>query len=85
MFEQSAEVDRSRRKLAHLGYYLGRFWASPSSVRRVLVLADKHFRPLPQPGRSQRRPFLQWADYTPNASWIYDTTHFTGPGRGHRR
>jgi transposase InsO family protein len=80
VFEQWAEVDRSHRKLAHRGSYLGRFWASPSSVRRVLVLADKHFRPLPRPGRSHRRPFPEWADYTPNSIWIYDTTHFTRAG-----
>ena len=80
VFEQWSEVDRSHRKLAHRGSYLGRFWASPSSVRRVLVLADKHFRALPRPGRSQRRPFPQWAEYTPNSIWIYDTTHFTRAG-----
>lgn len=53
---------------------------SPSSVRRVLFLADKHFRPLAKPGRSQRRPFPAWVDYTPNSIWIYDTTHFTRSG-----
>jgi putative transposase len=80
VFEQWSEVDRSHRKLAHRGSYTGRFWASPSSVRRVLVLADKHFRPVPRPGRSQRKPFPEWADYTPNSIWIYDTTHFTRAG-----
>ena len=80
VFEGWAEIDRSHRKLAHRGSYLGRFWASPSSVRRLLVLADKHFRPVPRPGRSQRRPFPVWADYTPNSIWIYVTTHFTRAG-----
>jgi len=80
VFEQWAETDRSHRKLAHRGSYLGRFWASPSSVRRVLLLADKHFRPLPKPGKSKRRPFPDWADYVPNSIWIYDTTHFTRAG-----
>lgn len=77
VFEEWAEVDRSHRKLAHRGSYLGRFWASPSTVRRVLSLHDKHFRPLPRPGRSHRRPFPEWAEYRPNSIWIYDTTHFT--------
>src|SRR5664280_759739 len=54
------ETDRSHRKLAHRGSYLGRCWVSPSSVRRVLSLADKHFRPLPRPGRSVRKPFPDW-------------------------
>src|SRR6478752_3525424 len=44
------------------------------------VLHDKHFRPLPRPGRSQRRPFPEWAEYRPNSIWIYDTTHFTTAG-----
>ncbi len=80
LFDEWGEVDRSHRKLAHRGSYLGRFWVSPSTVRRVLYLADKHFRPLPRPGRSKRRPFPEWADYTPNSIWIYDTTHFTRAG-----
>jgi len=76
LFEEWGETDRSHRKLAHRGSYLGRFWVSPSTVRRVLFLADKHFRPLPKPGKSHRRPFPDWADYTPNSIWIYDVTHF---------
>jgi len=46
----------------------------------VLFLADKHFRPLPKPGRSVRKPFPDWVEYTPNSIWIYDTTHFTAAG-----
>jgi putative transposase len=80
LFDEWGEVDRSHRKLAHRGSYLGRIWVSPSTVRRVLFLADKHFRPLPRPGKSKRRPFPEWADYTPNSIWIYDTTHFTRAG-----
>ncbi|MDQ3523233.1 MAG: integrase core domain-containing protein [Gemmatimonadota bacterium] len=80
MFNEWGELDRSHRKLAHRGSYLGRVWVSASSVRRVLHLADKHFRPLPKPGRSKRRPFPQWASYTPNSIWIFDTTHFTRAG-----
>lgn len=77
LFDEWGETDRSHRKLAHRGSYLGRVWVSPSSVRRVLFLADKHFRPRPKPGRSRRRPFPAWAEYTPNSIWIFDTTHFT--------
>lgn len=50
LFEEWGETDRSHRKLAHRGSYLSRAWVSPPSVRRVLFLADKHFRPLPQAG-----------------------------------
>jgi len=80
LFDQWGETDRSHRKLAHRGSYLGRVWVSPSSVRRVLHLADKHFRALPRPGKSVRRPFPAWAEYVPNSIWIYDTTHFTTAG-----
>jgi transposase InsO family protein len=80
LFEAWGETDRSHRKLAHRGSYTHRVWVSPSSVRRVLFLADKHFRPLPRPGRSLRKPFPDWVEYTPNSIWIYDTTHFTAAG-----
>jgi putative transposase len=80
LFDEWGETDRSHRKLAHRGSYLSRVWVSPSTVRRVLFLADKHFRPRPRPGKSKRRPFPDWAEYTPNSIWIYDTTHFTRAG-----
>ncbi len=80
LFDEWGEVDRSHRKLAHRGSYLGRVWVSPSSVRRVLHLADKHFRPLPRPSRSVRRPFPDWVEYRPRQIWIYDTTHFPRAG-----
>ncbi|HET9649076.1 MAG TPA: integrase core domain-containing protein [Microlunatus sp.] len=80
LFDEWGETDRSHRKLAHRGSYLGRVWVSPSTVRRVLFLADKHFRPLPKPGRSAKRPFPAWAEYQPNSLWIFDTTHFTRAG-----
>jgi putative transposase len=80
LFDEWGETDRSHRKLAHRGSYLHRVWVSPSSVRRVLFLADKHFRPRPRPGRSARRPFPDWVAYKPNSIWIYDTTHFPAAG-----
>lgn len=80
LFDEWGETDRSHRKLAHRGSYLHRVWVSPSSVRRVLFLADKHFRPRPRPGKSARRPFPDWVTYTPNSIWIYDTTHFPAAG-----
>ena len=80
LFDEWGETDRSHRKLAHRGSYLHRVWVSASTVRRVLFLADRQFRPLPRPGRSVRRPFPDWAEYRPNRIWIYDTTHFTAAG-----
>lgn len=76
LFDEWGERDRSHRRLAYRGSYLGRFWASPSTVRRVLNDSDRHFRPLPRPAKGKRRPFPDWTSYTPNSIWIYDTTHF---------
>ena len=36
VFNEWGDIDRSHRKLAHRGSSLGRFWADPSTVRRVL-------------------------------------------------
>lgn len=80
VFESWAEQDRSHRRLAHRGSYIGRFWASPSTVQRVLNAADKNFRPVPRPAKGQRRPFPSWASYQPRQIWIHDTTHFTACG-----
>jgi putative transposase len=80
LFHEWGEVDRSHRKLAHRGSYLGRVWVSPSTVRRVLAGQDLVLRAPPRPGRSKRRPFPEWADYRSNSIWIYDTTHFTVAG-----
>lgn len=77
LFHEWGEMDRSHRKLAHRGSYLGRLWVSPSSVRRVLAAHGLRLAPVPRPARSARKPFPDWVDYTPNQIWIYDTTHFT--------
>lgn len=59
LFDQWGEKDRSHRRLAHRGSYTDTFWASPSTVRRVLFEADKHFHPLPRPGKSKRRELVK--------------------------
>ncbi len=80
LYHEWGEVDRSHRKLAHRGSYLGRVWVSPSSVRRVLAAQGLFLRPPPRPGHSVRQPFPEWVDYRPNQIWIYDTSHFTRAG-----
>jgi transposase InsO family protein len=80
VFNEWAEVDRSHRKLAHRGSWLGRFWASPSTVRRVLEGRELRFRGPKREGRSQRRPWPAWIEEAPNRIWIYDTTHWTHAG-----
>ncbi|WP_084648382.1 integrase core domain-containing protein [Acidipropionibacterium thoenii] len=81
-FETFGEKDFSHRRLAHRGSYEGLFWAAPSTVRRVLNDHDLRFRHPPRPPRGQRRPFPDWASYTPGSIWIYDTTHFVAAGVG---
>jgi putative transposase len=76
LYHEWADVDRSHRKLAHRGSYLGRVWVSESSVLRVLAAQGLHLHPPPRPGSSVRKPFPEWVDYRPNQIWIYDTTHF---------
>jgi putative transposase len=77
LFERWGEIDRSHRKLAHRGSYLGIVWVSPATVRRVLAAHGLHLK-RPRRVRSERRPFPEWADYKRNSIWIYDVTHFAG-------
>jgi putative transposase len=76
LFEEWGEVDRSHRKLAHRGSYLGLVWVSPSTVKRVLADQGLHLRRPARVGRSAKRPFPEWATYEKNSIWIYDATHF---------
>lgn len=80
LFHEWGDLDRSHRKLAHRGSYIGRVWVSPSSVRRVLDQHGLRLRRPPRPPSSQRRPFPDWVEYRPNQIWIYDTTHFGACG-----
>jgi transposase InsO family protein len=76
VFNDWGDIDRSHRKLAHRGSWLGRFWADPSTVRRVLERKGLRFRQPRREGRSQRRPWPEWVQEKPNCIWIYDTTHW---------
>jgi putative transposase len=76
IFEEWGEVDRSHRKLAHRGSYLGLVWVSPSTVKRVSAAQGLHLKRPRRPSTSARRPFPEWATYTKNSIWIYDATHF---------
>ncbi len=77
VFNEWADIDRSHRKLAHRGSWLSRFWADPSTVRRVLERSDLRFRAPKREGRSKKKPWPDWAEEKPNRIWIYDTTHWT--------
>jgi len=56
LFERWGEIDRSHRKLAHRGSYLGIVWVSPATVRRVLAAHGLQLK-RPRRVRSERRPF----------------------------
>lgn len=74
--EEWGSVDRSHRKLAHRGSYLGRVWVSPSTVRRVLAA---HGLVLPEPPVRDPAPRLAWPawlEWAPNRIWCWDVTHF---------
>jgi len=76
VFHEWAQTDRSHRKLAHRGSWLGRFWCDPSTVRRVLQRRELVFHPPKRAGRSEKRPIPDWVEQAPNRIWIYDTTHW---------
>jgi putative transposase len=78
LFEQWGDVDRSHRKLAHRGSYIGKVWVSPATVRRVLAAHGLHLKRPRRIKQPARKPFPEWAHYTRNSIWIYDVTHFGG-------
>jgi transposase len=79
--EEWAQIDRSHRKLAHRGSRLEAFYASESTVLRVLRAAGLRLRgPAPRP-RGQKRAWPDWAELVPGVIYIYDFTHFTAAGR----
>lgn len=76
LIEQWGQIDRSHRKLAHRGSYIGAVFVSPSTVLRV---SEKHQLSLPgEPPRPPRPagqlPEVPWQR---NRIWIWDASHFT--------
>jgi putative transposase len=78
LFETWGDVDRSDRKLAHRGSYLGIVWVSPATVRRVLAAHELVLKRPRRVMRPERRPFPEWAEYRRNSIWIDDVTPFHG-------
>jgi len=76
LIETWGPMDRSHRKIAHRGSYLGIVFVSPSTVLRVaesagVTLPGERPRPRPKP---RPLPEIPWE---PNRIWIWDGTHFT--------
>ena len=76
LFDEWGDIDRSHRKLAHRGSYLGRVWVSPSSADRVLAGHGLALAGAPRPGRSVKKPWPSWSQWRPNQLWCWDGTQF---------
>jgi len=76
LIEDWGLIDRSHRKLAHRGSYIGKVFVSPSSVRRV---AAKHQVRLPEPPPRTPVVLPPWPEFVtwkPNCIGIWDGTEF---------
>ncbi|MFQ5524605.1 MAG: integrase core domain-containing protein [Acidimicrobiia bacterium] len=76
LVEEWGPVDRTHRKLAHRGSYLGEVFVSPSTLLRItddagVTLPGERVRP------SRPAPVLPEIPWEPNRIWIWDATHFT--------
>ena len=74
--EQWGPIDRSHRKLAHRGSYVGAVWVAPSTFRRVLAAQGLVLPDPPTRTPSVRKPWPDWLVWAPNRIWIWDVTHF---------
>jgi len=74
--EEWGPIDRSHRKLAHRGSYVGAVWVSPSTFRRVLAAQGLVLPDPPARTPSARKPWPDWLVWAPNRIWIWDVTHF---------
>jgi putative transposase len=75
LIEQWGPVDRSHRKLAHRGSYVGKVFVAPSTLLRVAL---KHRVTLPGE-RVRLRPVVPAFPRIPwerNRIWIWDASHF---------
>ncbi len=76
LIEEWGVVDRSHRKLAHRGSYVGTVFVSPSTLLRValknkVTLPGEPIRPRPP------KPAFPEICWEKNRIWIWDATHFT--------
>ncbi|MDP8929387.1 MAG: hypothetical protein M3O70_12660 [Actinomycetota bacterium] len=72
LVEDWGPVDRSHRKLAHRGSYLGLVWVSPSTVRRVLAGHGLVLPAAPRRAPVPRAPWPTWLHWQPNRTWAWE-------------
>lgn len=77
IFDEWGPIDLSHRKLAHRGSYIGRVWASPSTVDRVLARNGLVLQGILRPSRSAKKPWPEWVQWRPNQLWCWDASHFS--------
>jgi transposase InsO family protein len=80
LVEEWGPTDRTHRKLANRGSYLGRVFVSPSTLLRITNDAGVTL-PGEPPRPSRPAPQLPEIPWEPNRIWIWDATHFTRADR----
>jgi putative transposase len=80
LIEEWGWVDRSHRKLAHRGSYIGSVFVAPSTLLRValkhrVTLLGEPVRPRP------KMPAFPEVPWERNRIWIWDASHFERAGR----
>ena len=76
LFDEWGDTDRSHRKLAHRGSYLGRVWVSASTLDRVLAGHGLALAGTPRPAKATKTPWPTWCEWRPNQLWCWDGTQF---------
>jgi len=77
--ERWGPIDRSRRKLAHRGSYVGLVGVALSTFLRVPAAHGLVPPEPPARTRSERRPWPDWLNRVPNRIWIYDAVRHEAP------
>lgn len=80
LVEEWGPTDRTHRKLAHRGSYLGRVFVSPSTLLRITNDAGV-WLPGEPPRPVRPAPQLPEVPWEPNRIWIWDATHFARADR----
>jgi hypothetical protein len=81
LFDFWGEIDRSHRKLAHLGSRLEKVFVFESTVLRVLRAENPVVSARPPREPVAARPWPQWVEYRPCQVWGHDFSAFMAADR----